>query len=71
MGEEADADWQEGLIEAGIRDALTDLITRREYICRNVPRCQACGDAQVQLMDQHEPATWRCRVCKHRFSFEP
>lgn len=71
MGEEADADWQDGLIEWGREDTLNNLITRREYIRRNVPTCFVCNSTQVQLIAHHEPAQWRCRSCKHRFNYEP
>ena len=70
MGEEADADWEAGLIEWG-RESIDNLITRKEYICRNVPKCFVCDSEQVQLLSQHEPALWRCRTCKHRFTYEP
>lgn len=70
MGDEADADWQGGLLE-WVRTGSEDLITRQEYICRNSPRCHECRSFQVQLLAQHEPAEWRCRQCKHKFTFEP
>lgn len=45
---------------------------RREFLCRHVPRCLACGSEQVQLLDhEREPALWRCRSCKLYLSFEP
>lgn len=67
MGEEADADWEAGLLEWV---KLETLINRRDFLFRNAPRCVACGDFQVQLIAQHEPAHWKCRVCKHRFSHD-
>lgn len=48
------------------------LADRLAMLCHHMPRCAACGDAQVQVVDYfHVPALWKCRVCKHRFSFEP
>lgn len=54
------------------RRHLKELIDRREFVCRNVPRCPKCHDVQVQVtayVDQ--PAQWKCRKCKHRFEHEP
>lgn len=42
MGEEADADWQEGLIEAGIEDALI----------HQKPTCR-CGRAATIITKPH------------------
>ena len=52
-------------------EEMERLITRREHIERNVPQCPCCAADQAQIMDHHEPAVWRCRECKHRFTFEP
>lgn len=50
---------------------LEKMVTRREWLCTHVPHCPACTDEQVQLIDHHEPALWCCRICKHRFTYEP
>jgi hypothetical protein len=45
---------------------------RLDFLSRHPPRCAACDHEQIQLMDYfHSPAEWRCRICKHRFTFEP
>lgn len=50
---------------------MEQLITRREWIWKNIPTCPCCAAEQVQLTDYHEPAQWKCRECKFRFEFEP
>lgn len=51
---------------------LEALTIRRFYLSRNVPACPKCGDPQVQLTDiSQNPAAWKCRKCKTRFTFEP
>jgi transcription elongation factor Elf1 len=47
------------------------VLKRRDFIYRNVPRCQKCNHEQVQIVDTAKPARWRCRICKHRFEYEP
>jgi len=45
---------------------------RRNFLSKSVPRCPACNDGQVQLIDLFPtPAGWKCRICKHKFSWEP
>lgn len=45
---------------------------RRNFLSRNMRPCPACGDDQIQLIDDLvEPAEWKCRMCKHEFQFEP
>lgn len=45
---------------------------RYHHLCSHVPKCPACGHEQVQLLMRHTPpAEWRCRICKHRFTYEP
>jgi len=66
MGEEADADWQDGLVEWGIEDTLA----RMDKILRHQPQC-SCGSSQVQIMKKRTPALWRCRKCKTYFTSEP
>jgi len=45
---------------------------RRDFLCKNVPKCQKCLHEQVQLVGYAEkPASWKCRMCKHWFEFEP
>lgn len=53
-------------------DELFILADRLAMLCHFAPKCVACGRDQVQVTDYfHTPALWRCRECKHRFSFEP
>lgn len=53
-------------------DELLKLSDRVAMLCHHAPRCPACNDVQVQVVDYtHTPALWKCRMCKHRFSFEP
>lgn len=49
------------------------LSSRRAWLCRHVPRCGECAEAeQIQLVEWFDtPATWKCRICGHRFTFEP
>jgi hypothetical protein len=44
---------------------------RRDFLCRNVPRCPKCRSEQIQLIGRLKPAQWRCRICQHRFEQEP
>jgi transposase-like protein len=48
-------------------------LARRDFVFRHVPHCPKCREQmQIQIMDYHnKPAKWRCRMCKHRFEFEP
>jgi tRNA(Ile2) C34 agmatinyltransferase TiaS len=53
-------------------DELEAIWTRREFINRNVPHCPRCREQmQIQIIDIGQPAQWRCRMCKHRFAYEP
>jgi hypothetical protein len=49
------------------------LARRREWLCRNAPKCDACGEIdQIQLSEWlFTPATWRCRRCDNKFDLEP
>lgn len=47
------------------------IASRQNLIYKNVPRCPACNNEQVQIMDSSVPAKWRCRVCKYKFEYEP
>ena len=45
---------------------------RREFLAKHGIRCPKCGTNQVQLMDHFvSPAEWRCRHCRHEFTYEP
>lgn len=44
---------------------------RREMLNRECPHCPRCGTRQVQLIDNCQPAQWKCRSCKRRFEYEP
>lgn len=52
---------------------LFKLTERRVFLCSNGPVCPKCKDAQVQLIEyiNIKPATWKCRICKFKFEFEP
>lgn len=54
------------------REDLQSLINRRDYLCKFSPKCHACSHEQVQLVRcDIVPSNWKCRMCKHRFLFEP
>ncbi len=47
---------------------------RRVMLCNAAPTCPKCPEkAQIQLVEwvNTKPAQWRCRTCKHAFTFEP
>jgi len=44
-----------------------DLAKKREWLCKNSPRCPKCKTQQVQLKDWIEAVIWKCRICKHKF----
>lgn len=47
------------------------LSNRRISLSKKVPKCPSCKDEQVQLVEYNvSPAQWKCRKCKHKFSFE-
>lgn len=47
-------------------------LERSDFLCKNSPKCLACGHEQVQLVDRYStPAQWKCRICRHRFGYEP
>lgn len=53
-------------------DKIEALTLRRFYLTRNAPICPKCSTPQVQLTDMYQnPAEWKCRMCKTRFTFEP
>ncbi len=48
------------------------ILTRAEWIMRAHPVCPQCRDRQVQCTHwATAPASWRCRRCKHEYSWEP
>jgi hypothetical protein len=49
---------------------IEEILKRQDLLMRNAPRCQ-CTSEQVQLIDNAEPAEWKCRKCKMRFRYEP
>lgn len=52
--------------------ASFDLMHRRIYLGRNMPKCPECSHEQVQLVRYDvAPARWKCRICNHRFMYEP
>jgi hypothetical protein len=50
---------------------IKSILVRQDLSYRNFPRCPACGAEEVQIMRHEQPAEWRCRECRHRFTFEP
>lgn len=64
------------MTEPKIETTALVLADRREFLCRawNRPEpqaCPKCGTRQVQIIDISSPAGWRCRECRHMFSWEP
>lgn len=48
------------------------MTSRREFLCKNAPKCIMCGADQIQLVDSFlKPARWKCRICKFAFQHEP
>jgi Zn ribbon nucleic-acid-binding protein len=54
-------------------DLAVSLAERRERLCRNAPKCDACGETdQIQLLGWlGKIATWKCRTCGHVYLYEP
>ncbi len=50
---------------------IEEVLRRNDFLFRNVPHCLKCGSEQVQIRCRVAPAVWRCRICKHRFIYEP
>lgn len=50
---------------------LMKVLDRRDFLCRNPPRCHRCDTEQVQLKHMDKPAEWKCRWCKLTFNEEP
>jgi ribosomal protein L37AE/L43A len=46
-------------------------VERYDFLCNSVPQCPKCDTFQVQAIKTEAPAVWKCRVCKHRWGFEP
>lgn len=45
---------------------------RREFLGKFMPLCPECRTEQVQLVAYIDVAAqWKCRICKHRFEYEP
>lgn len=54
------------------RDAAFRRADRRAWLGKWAAPCPACGSPQVQLTDSTvQPAQWKCRTCKHPFTYEP
>lgn len=43
---------------------------RRAFLLQNATYCPECDTANVRLMDDKDPAEWKCRE-GHNFTFEP
>lgn len=53
-------------------DRVIENAKRREFLGKYMPRCPKCDDVQVQLTSYLDVAAqWKCRICKHRFEYEP
>jgi len=50
---------------------IEEILNRRDFLFKNVPHCPECASVQVQIKRYGAPAIWRCRICKHRFTYEP
>lgn len=59
------------MIDAQDHADLMKVLDRRDFLCRNVPRCHRCDTNQVQLKHMDKPAEWKCRKCKLDFQEEP
>ena len=46
---------------------------RRSWLCRNTPSCPTCREKhQIQLLYYIGcDAQWKCRICKHKWIYEP
>ncbi len=53
-------------------EQMTFFANRREALSKKTKNCPECTKDQVQLLAYHsQPAQWKCRICKHRFNWEP
>lgn len=54
-------------------EAAHELAERREFLCKNPPSCPVCEERkQIQLVRWGAlPADWKCRICTHKFMYEP
>jgi len=52
---------------------LEELIARKDFVCSQVPNCPNCQERmQIQVLNYSAtPAQWKCRICKHKFEYEP
>lgn len=50
---------------------IEKLFARQEQLEKAHPKCPKCASDQIQIMSKAVPAEWRCRICKHDFTFEP
>lgn len=49
-----------------------ELISKRRIrICKQAPKCPKCKANQVQIIDSGLLAKWKCRECKHKWTYEP
>lgn len=48
-------------------------VIRREMLAASRVPCPNCGEFfQIQLREWLSiPAKWKCRICKHKWTFEP
>lgn len=52
--------------------SIIEISDRRLSLCKKAPKCIKCGSEQVQLTSYINcKATWKCRLCKHKFEYEP
>lgn len=69
----AEEPFESKVLEA-VKDATENIEAdhaRFHFLARHAPRCPACGADQVMVRLRPAPAQWKCRMCKHRWEWEP
>lgn len=69
LSESITDDVRDEIIEHAI-----ELSNRRVWLCKNAPICPKCNTKQIQLIQWtsvDKSADWKCRKCRHPFSYEP
>lgn len=47
-------------------------VERRQDLCKHPPLCPECLADQIQIINSYDkPASWKCRICKWKFTYEP
>ena len=53
-------------------EMMTHFADRKDKLGKLQLNCPACCSPQVQLVAYNkEPAEWKCRICKCKFTYEP